>query len=199
MNVAVRIPRMTREEFFDWAQAQDIRHEFDGFEPVAMTGGSNRHSLITVNLQAALLIRLRGKPCRSLGPDAGVRTIGDAVRYPDAVVTCSTFDELAHEVPAPVVVFEVISPSSGHTDRIVKLLEYRAVPTIRRYVIVEYASAALTSHARTEAGQDWTTTALTAGDVLHLPDIGIDLPVAEVFAGTDLATADDQPGGDQPG
>jgi hypothetical protein len=39
MNVAFRQPLMTREQFFPWAQAQDERYEFDGFRPVAMTGG----------------------------------------------------------------------------------------------------------------------------------------------------------------
>ena len=144
MNIALRKPRMSREDFFVWAEAQNERFEFDGFAPVAMTGGNNRHSLISLNVHAALRSYLSGKPCRPLGPDAGLRTIGDAVRYPDALVTCSKFDELAREVPGVVVVFEVLSPTSGHVDRIVKLLEYRAVASIRRYVIVEYASAAVT-------------------------------------------------------
>ena len=65
---------MTREEFFDWAQAQEIRYEFDGFEPVAMTGGTANHSLITQNVLVALRTRLRGGSCRPMGPDAGVAT-----------------------------------------------------------------------------------------------------------------------------
>jgi Uma2 family endonuclease len=188
MNIALRKPRMSRNEFFDWAEAQDARYEFDGFQPVAMTGGTIRHNLIIKNITRALDARLRGA-CRSLGPEAGIRTIGDAVRYPDALVTCSKLDETAREVPGAVVVFEVLSPSSGHIDRIVKLLEYRAVASIRRYVIVEHASAALTLHARTTGDADWTATALMAHDTLPLPDIGIDIPVAEFFAGTDLAAA----------
>jgi Uma2 family endonuclease len=188
MNVALRRPRMSREQFFDWAEAQDIRYEFDGFQPVAMTGGTLRHSQMTVNLQVVLASRLAGRSCRSLGPDAGVRTVGDAVRYPDAVVTCTIFDEMAREVPSPVVVFEVLSPTSGHTDRIVKLLEYRDVATIRRYVIVEYASMALTVHTRAEAGGEWIATALTGDQILVLPEIGIEIPVVALFAGTELAT-----------
>jgi Uma2 family endonuclease len=194
MTIALRKPRMTRDEFFLWAEARDEPYEFDGFQPVAMTGGNLRHDLLTRNIARALDARLRGG-CRSFGPNAGVRTIGDAVRYPDAVVTCSRFDQSAREVPDPVVVFEVLSPTSGHTDRIVKLLEYRAVPSIRRYIIVEYASAAVTVHARGAAGADWTTTALTADGILPLPEIGIEIPVADVFAGTDLAVAGD--GNDQ--
>jgi Uma2 family endonuclease len=187
MNIALRKPRMTREEFLDWAEIQDIRYEFDGFQPVAMTGGNIRHSQITVNLQVALTSRLAGRPCRSLGPDAGVRTTGDAVRYPDAVVTCTKVEDLARVLPNPVVVFEVLSPTSGHVDRIVKLREYQAVGSIRRYIIVESRSMALTVHARAEAEDAWITTALTGDEILPLPEIGIEVPVAELFAGTELA------------
>jgi len=84
MNIAVRKPRMMLEAFFAWAQTQDIRYEFDGFEPVAMTDGTANHSQITQNILAALRSRLRGSDCRPLGPDAGVATEGGAVRYPDA-------------------------------------------------------------------------------------------------------------------
>jgi Uma2 family endonuclease len=192
MNIALRKPRMSREEFFDWAETQDVRYEFDGFQPVAMTGGTINHSRIAQNLYAALRSRLRGSGCEPLGSDAGVRTVGDAVRYPDALVTCTKGDGRAHEVPGVVVVFEVLSPTSGHVDRIAKLLEYRAVPSIRRYVIVEHASAALTLHARAEAGAEWTTTALTADKTLELPEIGIEIPVAELFDGIDLASGEEQ-------
>ena len=191
MSIALRQPRMSREEFFDWAEVQDVRYEFDGFQPVAMTGGLVDHNRITRNLLAALGSRLRGSGCEPLGPDAGIATVGDAVRYPDALVTCTRVAGKAREVPNPVVVFEVLSSSSVHTDQIVKLLEYRAVGSIRRYVIVESDNIGLAVHSRAEAGAEWTTTALTAG-VLALPELGIELPVAEVYEGTDMAGASER-------
>jgi Uma2 family endonuclease len=186
MNIALRKPRMSRDQFFEWAEAQDGRYEFDGFKPVAMTGGTVRHDLLTRNIGRALDARLKGG-CRAFGPNAAVRTVGDAVRYPDALVTCSKVDETAREVPGVVVVFEVLSPTSGHVDRIVKLLEYRAVPSIRRYVIVEHATPALTVYSRADAGADWIATALTRDETLALPEIGITVPVIELFASTDIA------------
>lgn len=57
--------------------------------------------------------RLRGSPCEPLGPDAGVETINHAVRYPDALVTCSPFDNNERTMPGMVVIFEVLSPPSG--------------------------------------------------------------------------------------
>jgi Uma2 family endonuclease len=88
------------------------------------------------------------------------------------------------------VVFEVISPTSGHIDRIVKLREYAAVDSIRRYVIVESSSIGLTVHERQAAGQKWTVTPVTAGDLLPLPEIGIEIPAAELYEGIEFSTSD---------
>ena len=189
MNIALRKRRMTQAEFLDWVERQDIRHEFDGYQPVAMVGGTADHNQITLNIHRALHGRLRGSGCRPLGPDAGVATVGDAVRYPDALVTCAKVPGQARLIPGVVVVFEVLSPSSGRIDRIDKLREYGAVPTIRRYVIVEHASAALAVFAREREGEDWTATALAGEDVLGMPEIGIEVPVAEFYEDVELPEA----------
>jgi Uma2 family endonuclease len=175
---------MTRDQFFDWAEAQDARYEFDGFVPVAMTRGN--HNRIAFNIHTALRGRLKGSGCEPLGLDVGVATVGDTVRYPDVVVTCSPAQGGSRLVPNPVVVFEVISPTSGHMDRIVKVREYAAVDSIRRYVIVESASVGLTVHERQAAGQKWTVTTVVAGDLLLLPEIGVEIPVAELYEGVDI-------------
>jgi len=177
---------MTRDQFFLWAQAQNERYEFDGFDPVLMTGGRMSHAMILLNVNFALRTRLAGKGCLPLGPDAGVATVGDTVRYPDGVVTCSPVDPDAYLVPDPVVVFEVISPTSGRVDRIVKVREYAAVPSIRRYVIMESSTIGLTVMARQDAGQDWTATTLIAGDVLRMPEIGIEVPVSALYEGIEF-------------
>ena len=192
MNIALRKLQMTRDQFFAWAEVQDTRYEFDGFQPVAMTGGTVNHSQITQNIHFALRTRLRGTGCRPLGPDAGVATIGDAVRYPDALVTCTRVTGTAHTVEGVVVVFEVLSPTSGRTDRIVKLREYRAVPSIRRYVILEHSSIGLTVFARADGDAAWTATALTAEDTLPMPEVGIEIPVAEFYEDVDLPDASPQ-------
>jgi len=186
MSIANRIPTMTRDQFFDWAEARDARYEFDGFEPVAMTGGNLNHNDIAFNLHNALRTRLRGTGCRPRGLDVGVATIGDTVRYPDGVVTCSPANGVSRLVPEPIVVFEVISPTSGHMDRIVKVREYAAVDSIRRYVIVESAIVGLIVHERQAAGQKWTVTTVMADDVLPLPEIGVEIPVTELYEGIEF-------------
>lgn len=177
---------MTRDQFLDWVQTQEGRYEFDGFQPVAMTGGSNNHGMICQNIWSALRTRLRGSGCKVLGPDAGLATVGNAVRYPDALVTCAKLSGSALLAPGAIVVFEALGPTSGRTDRIDKLIEYRAVPSIRRYVVLEYRSAGLTVFSRTDGTADWTAAALTANGTLDIPELGISVPVQEFYEDVDL-------------
>jgi Uma2 family endonuclease len=182
MNVPIRKP-WTQEQFFSWAEAQEARYEFDGFQPVAMTGDFNAASAIGVNLIASLHRRLRGTGCRPLGPNAGIETTNNAVRYPDALVTCSKVDLEERKVPGVVVVFEIVgrTPDSNRRDRIVKVREYAAVPSIRRYVIIESSSVGLTVMERSTPDQVWQTTVLANDDILRMPEIGIEIPVAELY------------------
>ena len=186
MNVAVRHPAMSREQFLDWVQRQEGRFEFDGYRPIPMTGGSRNHSLIAVNILVALRTRLRGSSFWVLGPDAGLATGGSAVRYPDLIVTSSrgSGDDLL--IPDVVVAFEVVSPTSVRTDRVVKLREYLGVASMRRYVIVEQAAAALTVLERDERGTAWQARALARGESLAMPEIAIEVPVSEFYEDVDL-------------
>lgn len=188
MNVALR-PPMTQDGFFAWAEGRDERYEFDGRQPIEMTRPNNRHSQICHNLYFALRTRLRGTGYQVLGPDAGVETVDEAVRYPDALVTGSTVPGAGRVVPGVVVAFEVISPGSDRNDRIVKLRDYGAVRSIRRYVIVEQSSIGLTVFYRAESETAWNAKALIAGDALPMPEIGIELPVVELYEAIDFSDA----------
>ena len=185
MNVALRKP-MTQEQFFQWAEAQDGRYEFDGEQPVAMTGGTNNHGVIVVNITTGLKERLRGKPCRMLPAEAGgVSTIEPKIRYPDATVTCTPFRGRDRLIPDPVVVFEVVSDGNARNDRFVKMTEYHAVASIKRYVLVEQETPVLVSYSRQD-DEPWTATSLSIGDILAMPEIGVEIPVAEIFDEVDF-------------
>jgi Uma2 family endonuclease len=180
MNVAFTYP-WTAEQFLDWVGKQEGRYEYDGVRVVAMTGGSANHSRILTNIHVALRSRLRGTGCSHFGPDLGVRTIGEAVRFPDALITCAKFPGTARLAPDVVVVFEVLSPDSGRRDRIEKLREYAAVASIRHYVILEYASKGLQVLHRQDGDSAFSALSLTEADTLQLPEVGIAVPVAEFY------------------
>lgn len=179
MNAPIRKP-MTLAEFLDWERRQELRYEFDGFAPIAMTGGSFEHAVIQSNLLAALGTRLRGKPCRAIGSHLKILVAG-SIRYPDAFVLCSEVARGAQVVDAPVVVFEILSPTTAVTDRVVKNREYRDTQSVRRYVMLEQYLQAATVFER--AGDDWIGHAVLGDVTLAMPEVGIELPLAELYDG----------------
>ena len=186
MNIALRKP-MTLDEFLAWEREQELRYEFDGFAPVAMTGGTVEHSVIGTNLVRALEDRLHGKPCRAFRGDLKIIVAG-RVRYPDALVTCSPVPARTDIIPDPVVVFEIQSDSTGHIDRVTKNAEYRATPSIRHYVMLEQTTIAATIFSR--EGEAWVGTLLTGEATLALPAIGVDLPLGALYEGITLSQQD---------
>ena len=180
MNVALRRP-MTIDAFLDWERRQELRYEFDGFGVVAMNCGTVEHSEIATNLVQALKDRLT-LPCRAVRGDLKIIVAG-RVRYPDAIVTCSPIPRGVDIVPDPVMVFEVLSPSTAAIDRIQKNEEYRGTASIRRYVMLEQGRAAATVFER--VGEDWVGHIVT-GETLSLPEVGVELPMAAVYAGIEF-------------
>ena len=194
MNVALRTPSMSREQFLQWVQRQEGRFEFDGRRPVPVTGASRNHGLICHNIYAALRARLKGTGCVVLGPDAGVPTIGRAVRYPDALVTCAAGPGSDLLIAGVVLVIEVLSPTSERTDRIEKVREYFAVPSIRRDVLLEQTSAGATVFEKQEGAAEWTAGVAIAGETLRLPALGIEIPIDELYEGVELASESGEAG-----
>ena len=183
MSNALRRP-MTLDEFIAWEERQELRYEFDGFQPVAMTGGSYAHDAVSTNLAIVVGGRLRGTRCRLHGSTLKVLAKG-RVRYLDAFVTCQSYGNADRFARDPVVIFEVPSPSTARTDRIDKVREYTALSSLQRYVLLEQDRVAATVMERQGAG--WVTTVLTDDAALPMPEIGLELLLAELYEGVDLA------------
>ena len=177
MSAVLKTP-MTLGVFLEWEGQQPAKFEFDGFHPVGMNGVSVEHSTIQANLITEIGLRLRGGPCRVHGSDLKIDAAG-SVRYPDAFVVCSLVQPGARIIADPVIVFEILSPSTSYTDRIKKNLEYRRTPSIRRYVILEQNSQAATVFTRD--GEDWKAETLLGDVTLALPEVGIALPLAALY------------------
>jgi Uma2 family endonuclease len=171
---------MRLDDFLVWEVRQELRYEFDGARPSAMTGGTAEHSAIQRNLITALTIRLRGKPCQAYGSELKIAVAG-SIRYPDAFVVCSPVARGATVIADPTVVFEILSESTGDTDRIVKNQEYRNTSSIQRYVMLEQVRQAALVFVR--LGEDWSGRVFAGDVVLDMPEIGIEVPLAELYEG----------------
>lgn len=185
MSIALRKP-MTLQAFLDWEERQELRYEFDGFEPEAMTGGTSAHAAIQRNVVGSLWSRLRDKPCQVYGSDLKIQAAG-SIRYPDAFVVCSPVRPDATVVTDPVVVFEVLSPSTANIDIGAKNQEYRDTPSIQRYVMLLQDRPQATVFARVDG--DWVGHILSADTVLAMPEIGVEVPLAEFYEGVAFEAA----------
>jgi Uma2 family endonuclease len=184
MSLARTSSPMTVAEFLAWEETQELRWEFDGVAPVAMTGGTEAHEIIQLNLVTALNAKLRGTPCRVYGSNVKIR-VADRIRYPDAFVVCAPVQPRGTVRDDPIVVFEVLSPSTARTDRVEKMREYWEAASIRRYVLIEQEGVSATACVR-EGGR-WSGRVLWSGDTLALPEIGIELALDDLYEGLDPA------------
>ena len=191
MNVAVRKP-MTLDQFLAWEEGQDLRYEFDGFQPIATAGGTAAHSAIQRNILFSLTGRLRGMRCQPHGSELKIAVAG-RIRYPEAFVVCTPVPPRSKVVTDPVVVFEVLSDGTANDDLVVKNAEYRATPSIQRYVVLQQTHAGATVFAR--KGEDWVAELVSGGEaLLRMPEIGIEIPLAELYIDVDLAAMQDGSG-----
>ena len=164
---------LTLEEFLDWERTQPARYEFDGIQPIAMTGGSVAHARLVAALGAGL-----PPGCEAFGGDLKVLTTGRA-RYPDATVVCGPLDT-AGDTVEPVLVAEVLSPSTALTDRRVKAAEYASVASVQVYVMLDQEVARATV-LRRAAG--WREELVEGRDaVLASPEAGVRIAVAALYA-----------------
>ena len=171
---------MTLQEFLDWESQQEFKYEYDGVGPVAMTGVSLEHAMIQVNLIGELRSRLRGGPCQVIGNDLKISVAG-RIRYPDVFVFCSPLARGTLVVEDPVVVFEIASPGTASTDAIHKNAEYRDTRSIQRYVMLAQDRRRATVFARVEG--DWVGRLVDGDAVLSMPEIGVDLSLADIYEG----------------
>jgi Uma2 family endonuclease len=175
---AARRKSMTVEEFLDWENQQERPFEFDGFAPIARTDETQEHALIQVNLITGLGNRLAGGPCRVVGSNLKISVAG-SIRYPDAYVFCASLPRGTQVVTEPVVVFEIVSTNTAIVDYIDKNREYRDTPSIQRYVMLEQDRQGATVFTRTN--DDWVGHLIEGDAILTMPEIGVELPLSEIY------------------
>ena len=170
-----------------------VKHEYSAGVVHAMAGAKNSHNQIVGNIFARLYLRLVGKACQPFNSDTKIRVeFPTHVRfyYPDASVVCESNPPDDSFQDNPVAIFEVLSKSTRRRDGGEKLEAYRTIPSLRVYVMIEPESAMVVVHRR--IGTDFAREVYSGLDaILPLPEIGVDLPLSEVYAGIEFATESD--------
>jgi len=144
-----------------------------------MTGGSLAHQRIVLNLCFALMGLLGARPLVAVH-EMRVQ-IGSRIRYPDVAVAAGPLDQNTRTLTDAMALFEVLSDDTATTDRVEKLIDYAAVPSLRVYVLLEQTAVAATLFQR-EPGGEWIASAHLGGE-LALPGLDIILPLTELYRG----------------
>ncbi|MDO7877034.1 Uma2 family endonuclease [Hymenobacter sp. ASUV-10] len=179
----------TVEEYFALEAQSEDKHEFFNGEVFAMAGASIPHNALAGNCFAAFKLALRGRPCKVV-----IEAVQLAVQegrhytYPDVMVSCDPADRQADlTMRAPVLLVEVLSPSTAEYDRGKKFNQYKQLPSLQHYLLVSQTSW-LVEWYRREVGDIWSFTPLVeAEDTLLIPDLNINLTVAEIYEDTNIA------------
>jgi Uma2 family endonuclease len=183
---------MTPEEFFVWQEGQEERYELVDGLPVplrGMTGASNSHDAVAVNILGILWQQLRGGPCRVTTADTAVRTSIRALRRPDVTVECAPIDRNSYEAHAPRLIVEVLSPSTRQIDRIRKLEEYKRLPTLTMIMFVE-PNLPQVLLLRRHGGGEWRDESFKGLDaVVDLAELGVSLDLGGIYEGVPLDEA----------
>jgi Uma2 family endonuclease len=190
MDAALKHPTML-DEFLEWEERQPERLELVGGVVRLMAGGTADHDRIAVNIAAALQVRLRGSGCFVHGSNLKVLSRGEnASTYPDVFVRCGPLAGRATRTDDPVVVFEVLSESTAEDDLTRKKLVYKAIWSLRAIVYVSQRDARLTVLRRDVEGR-WSDDEPVEGlgRSLALPELGIALPMAEIYENTEVAAS----------
>lgn len=174
---------MSLDEFLAWEREQPQRYEYAAGIVTMMTGASLAHVTITMNITFALRQALRGTGCRPFANDAKVIAAG-SVRYPDVAVTCKPVTGSDDIVPDPVLVIEVLSPSTEREDRGRKKFDYFATASIRQYALVEQDQRRIDLYTRAASG--WTNEVVEDSAVLRLSSIAVEIPLDAIYEDTEL-------------
>jgi Uma2 family endonuclease len=178
---------MALPDFLAWEETQPLRHERVGGRVWAMTGGTVAHNRIGLNVYTALRTRLAGSACEAFAFDVRVVTPRGDVMYPDVVVACGTRSDRDKEVSDPVVLVEVLSNSTAARDHGYKRWAYGTIPSLKHYVLI--SQEATEAEVSSPDGETWRSVILRdAAASLRLEAVGLEIPLAEVFAGVDFAS-----------
>ena len=175
--------RMTFDEYLDWSSRREGRYELvDGY---ALRMASETAGHVRIKQRAANALRgaieRAGLPCEAFGDGMTVRIDERRGYEPDALVHCGEpIDDDSLEAPFPVVVVEVVSPTSGARDTNAKLLGYFRVPGLRHYLVVIPNERRIVHYRREDDATD-PTIALVSGGMLRLDPPGLDVDVESFF------------------
>lgn len=195
--------RYTLEEYLALEEKSEVRHEFYDGEVYAMVGGTINHNRLTRRIANLLESLTSLKTCGVFSENMKVDVrAGGHMPYPDVVVTCHPFDLRGNNliIRQPRLLVEVLSKSTAHKDRGDKWRDYRKMPSLWYYVLIDQYNMVVELFSRIEETNEWINTLYeTPEDVIVFPRLNFEITVRDIYEGIELIPeADEIPADEQP-
>jgi Uma2 family endonuclease len=188
MSSAERLEFVSVEDYLEQEEIALTKSEYvDGWVR-AMTGGSNRHNQVKLNCVYLMMRQLQGQPCQVFDSDTKVRIFDDGLRrfyYPDAQVVCEPNRPTETYQDKPVLIIEVLSPSTRQHDLDEKMRAYLGIPSLQCYLILEQHQPEAIIMRRTDAGflREFVE---GIDSVIELPFLDCSLTMREIYNGVEF-------------
>ena len=187
MSTAEKKLRYTFQEYLDLEEKADLRSEYYQGEIFAISGGTDRHSLIGTNMTREMGNGLMDSECFVFGSDLKIRIeAADAGVYPDGMVICGPrdyYEDRTDIVTNPIAVVEVLSDSTAAWDRGGKFKQYRLLPTLQEYILIEQKSPQIEIFTKNKDGF-WVFREYEGLDsVIEIESLKISLSTRRVYHG----------------
>ena len=186
------VTKVTEEQYLAIDRAAEFRSEFVDGAMIAMSGGSMRHARLQQNISAGLDTPSRDRGCEVFGSDFRVRVSRHMYAYPDISLVCGEprlADEHQDILLNPVVIFEVLSPSTEKYDRGIKFQHYRTIDSLKEYILVDQEQIRIERYFR-QPDNTWSLRDhQSLQEELKIESIGVSLPLSRIYDRVELPGA----------
>ena len=181
---------ISEQEYIDFERASTSKHEYYDGHIYAMTGASRIHNLIAGNTLATLHGQLRKKPCQIFPSDMRVKVTRTGLNtYPDIVIMCGEpqfTDDALDTLINPLVLIEILSPSTERYDRGMKSQNYRTIETLQEYILIAQDHYHVECYSRQNNDQWLLQDAIGIGSSIIIRSVECTLALEDVYEKVDM-------------
>ena len=189
-EVAYGKKKFTIEEYLEYENASQEKHEYYQGEIFAMSGPKVPHNIIAVNLTVLLGQKLKGKSCQPFNSDQRIYVPQNTLfTYPDISIVCGeivTKDNDDWNILNPSVIIEILSRTTKNYDRGEKFKLYRDIPTLKECILIDSESIRIEAFRINEGGHWELEEYKRADEILLVKAVQLSIPLTEIYKGTKL-------------
>lgn len=178
-------PRLSPEQYLEIERPAEFKSEYYNGHMYAMPGGSYKHARVIANLTATLYPGLKGGPCTVSSSDLRLRVTPNGLyTYPDMTVVCGApqfVDGQKDTLVNPVLIAEVLSPSTEAYDRGWKFSQYRKIESLQAYALVSQTEPRIEVFRRQPSGDWLLSESVGLEAVCRLDSLNCTIALADVY------------------